>query len=114
MFGDLGKEKLRAYLKAMYLHPLDSIKSVDASAGVVFTPVNGIIDLTLGVGATVNVQGLDKPFQGINAELGAILNLWRFPVTFMLHEANLFGERHLYVDFGVGFHLGEFNRFSYK
>ena len=114
MFSDLGKEKLRAYLKAMYLHPSDSIKSVDASAGVVFTPVNGIIDFTLGVGATVNVQGMDKPFQGLNAELGAILNIWRFPVTFMLHEANLFGERHLYVDFGVGFHLGEFNRFSYK
>lgn len=114
MFGDLGKEKMRAYIKAMYLHPSDLVKSVDASAGVVFTPVNGIIDMTLGVGAAVNVQGLDNRFQGIAAELGAILNIWRFPVTFMLHESDLFGERHLYVDFGIGFHLGEFNRFSYK
>ncbi|MBR4391235.1 MAG: BACON domain-containing protein [Bacteroidales bacterium] len=114
MFGDLGKEKLRAYIKAMYLNPSESVRSIDASAGVVFTPVNSIIDMTLGVGATVNVQGLPQPFQGINAELGAILNFWRFPVTFMLHEADLFGQRHLYVDFGIGFHLGEFNRFSYK
>ena len=114
MFSDLGKEKLRAYLKGMYLRPTDSIKMVDASAGVVFTPVNGIIDLTLGVGAAFNLQGVDKPFQGLGAELGAILNIWRFPVTIMLHESDLFGERHLYVDFGVGFHLGEFNRFSYK
>lgn len=114
MFSDLGKEKLRGYLKAMYLHPTDLVKSIDASAGVVFTPVNGIIDMTLGVGAAFNIKGLDKSFQGFAAEMGAILNIWRFPVTVMLHEADLFGERHLYVDFGVGFHLGEFNRFSYK
>lgn len=114
MFADLGKAKSRAYIKALYLQPTDSIKSVDANIGVVFTPVNGIIDLCLGVGAAVNVKGLDKKFQGVSVELGTIINLWRFPITVMLHESDLIGDRHLFVDFGFGFHFGEFNRCSYK
>lgn len=118
MFGDLGKEKLRAYLKAMYIQPdrgsSDAIRNIDASVGFLFTPVNGVIDVCLGAGAEVNIQGLGNRFQGVGAEAGVILNFWRFPVTVMLHESDLLHDRRLYVDFGVGFHLGEFKRFSYK
>ena len=46
----------------------------------------------------------------MGVELGAILNVWRFPITVMLHESDLLGDRHLYVDFGIGFHLGEFKK----
>ncbi len=114
MFSDLGHEKMRVYLKALYLHPSEEVKSVDGAVGVVFTPIAGSVDRTWGVSAEVNVKGLEKRFQGIGAEVGAILNLWRIPITFMLHDSNVFGERHLMVDFGVGFHFGDFKRSSYK
>ena len=114
MFGDLGKKTTRAYIKAMYLQPTDSIKNVDANVGLVFSPVNGIIDMCMGVGVEVNVQRMEKRFQGIGAEVGFILNVWRFPITVMLHESNLFVEPRLFLDFGIGFHFGEFNRCSYK
>ena len=114
MFSDIGSEKTRVYIKALYLNPTPTVKGFDASAGVVFTPAGGLVDVTMGVGAGVNVMGLDRIFQGIDMEMGAILNLWRIPVTFMLHESDLFGNRHLYVDFGVGFHFGDFKHSSYK
>lgn len=115
MFGDLGKDKLRAYIKAMYLpSTFDSdsldVKNVEGSLGILLTPVNGLIDMTLGVSAVANVSGLDEHFQGIGAEVGAILNVWRFPITVMLHESDLLGDRHMYVDFGIGFHFGEFKK----
>lgn len=120
MFGDLGKEKARAYLKALYIQPDASlrdevVRNIDASGGVLFTPVNGLIDMCIGAGAEVNLMGLDEKFLGVGAEVGVILNLWRFPLTVMFHEADLFHEsRQPYIDFGVGFHFGEFNRSSYK
>lgn len=119
MFGDLGKEKARAYLKALYIQSEpttreEAVRNVDASGGVLFTPVNGLIDVCIGVGAEVNLQGLDRKFLGVGAEAGVILNLWRFPLTVMLHESDLLHERHPYVDFGIGFHFGEFKRSSYK
>lgn len=114
MFADLGAEKTRVYLKGLYLQPSDTVHNVDASFGLMFTPLGGLIDMTVGVGLEVNAKGLERSFQGLGVELGAILNLWRFPVTFMLHESDLFGHRHLVVDFGVGFHFGEFKRNSYK
>ncbi len=119
MFGDLGKEKARAYIKSMYLyedpsHAVDTLRSVEASAGILFTPVNGLIDVCLGVGAEVNIQGLEKRFQGIGVEAGVIMNFWRFPITVMLHESDLLETKRLYVDLGIGFHLGEFKRCSYK
>ena len=89
---------------------INKIRNIEGGAGVVFTPVNGLIDMCLGVSGTFNIKGLDKPFQGIGVELGTILNLWRFPITVFMHEADLFGERHLCVDFGIGFHLGEFEK----
>lgn len=115
MIGDLGKEKLRAYLKAMYLPDTQAsdsldIKNIEGGAGILITPVNGLIDVTLGVSATANLSGLEERFQGMGVELGAILNVWRFPITVMLHESDLLGDRHLYVDFGIGFHLGEFKK----
>jgi hypothetical protein len=115
MIGDLGKEKLRAYLKVLYLpvsHSSDSlkIKNIEGCAGILLTPVNGLIDVALGVSADANISGLNERFQGMGIELGAILNVWRFPITVMLHESDLFGDRHLYVDFGIGFHLGEFKK----
>lgn len=120
MFGDLGKEKARAYLKAMYLQPENAMRSdslvrnLDASAGILFTPVNGLIDVCIGVGAEINLTGLDQKFQGLGAEAGVIVNLWRIPLTVMFHESDLLNDYHPYVDFGVGFHLGEFKRSSYK
>jgi len=118
MFGDLGKEKARAYIKAIYLQSpkTDTIttRDIDFSAGMVFTPVNGLLDLCVGVGADFNLMGKESRFQGIGAEFGVILNVWRFPITFILHEADLFGDRHMCVDFGVGFHFGDFKRNSYK
>jgi hypothetical protein len=114
MFSDLGKGRSRAYIKALYLRPDDAIKGMDASVGLVFTPVNGIIDMTVGVGAAVNFVGTEEKFQGVGLEMGTILNIWRIPITIMLHEWDLTGNRQLFVDFGIGFHLGEFTRSSYK
>lgn len=114
MFSDLGKGRSRAYIKALYLRPDDAIKGMDASVGLVFTPVNGIIDMTVGVGAAVNFVGTEEKFQGVGLEMGTILNIWRIPITVMLHEWDLTGNRQLFVDFGFGFHLGEFSRSSYK
>lgn len=116
MVSDIGKDKVRVYFKALYLsgaHSSDSslmVRNVEAGLGIVFTPVNSIIDMCLGASGAANITGLDKRFQGIGVELGTILNIWRFPISVFLHESDLFGERHLCVDFGVGFHLGEFEK----
>ena len=116
MIGDLGRKKLRSYIKAMYLLPPtgnDSlvIRTFEGSAGILLTPVNGLIDIALGASVLVNKDGLGKTIQGVGAELGAILNVWRFPITVMLHESDISsGNRHLSVDFGIGFHLGEFKK----
>ena len=115
MVGDLGKERVRVYLKAMYLPSMQTFDSlnnrrIEGSAGIVFTPVNGLIDMTLGASAVADISGVNDWYRGAGVELGAILNVWRFPVTIMLHESDLLGSRHLYVDFGVGFHLGEFEK----
>ena len=108
-------------MKALYLTPermdsiantLDKVKSLEGSVGVVFTPVNGLFDMCLGVSGTFNVSGLDKTFRVVGIELGTILNLWRFPFSVFLLEVRLFepGKRYLCVDFGIGFHLGEFEK----
>ena len=127
MVGDLGNRKVRAYIKALYLLPEPSmelpseqpaeraadslkIRNIEASVGILFTPVNGLIDLCIGASAAMNITGLEKRFQGIGVEVGTILNIWRFPITVFLHEADILGERHLCVDFGFGFHLGEFGK----
>ena len=81
--------------------------------GVIFTPVNGIIDFCLGPGVGVNLKE-SKVQVTMEAEAGVILNIWRFPLTIMLHESDILNDRHLYVDLGIGFHLGEFTRSSYK
>ena len=118
MFGDLGKEIARGYIKAMFTRPgdqsIDSIRNIDASAGILFTPVNGLIDVCIGAGPDINLKGMDQRFQGVGAEVGVILNIWRFPIMVMFHEANLFKQPRPYIDFGIGFHFGEFGRFSYK
>lgn len=122
MVGDVGKDMVRTYFKAMYLsmdpssdsammvRNDETVKNVEAGLGIVFTPVNGIIDMCLGASGAVNIAGLEKRFQGIGVEVGAILNVWRFPITVFLHESDVFGERHLCVDFGIGIHLGEFGK----
>ena len=127
MVGDLGNRKVRGYIKALYLLPepsmdlpieqmeeraADSVKirNIEGSVGIVFTPVNGLIDLCVGVSAAANITGLERRFQGLGVEVGTILNIWRFPITVFLHESDILGERHLCVDFGFGFHLGEFGK----
>ena len=115
MVGDMGKDKVRAYLKALYLPTANSsdslaIRNVEGGLGLIFTPANGLIDMCIGMSGTVNIKGLKDRFQGVGLELGTILNIWRFPLTVFLHESDLFGERHLCIDFGIGFHLGEFGK----
>ena len=115
MIGDMGKNKVRVYVKALYLPTVNSsdslaIRNVEGGLGIVFTPVNGLIDMCIGASGAVNITGLKDRFQGVGIEVGTILNVWRFPLTVFLHESDLFGERHLCVDFGIGFHLGEFER----
>lgn len=114
MFSDLGGEKVRAYLKAMYLTPADTVKNLNGMVGMVFTPVNGIIDLCAGVGADFCLDKAIRTYPNVEAEIGVILNIWRFPLTVMFHEADILNERRLFVDFGVGFHLGKFNSSTYK
>ena len=111
MVGDIGSGLARAYVKAMYISS-DSLemKCLEGGAGIVFTPMSGIIDLCLGVSARANIVEKEEPFQGVGAELGAIINVWRFPITVMMHESDLFGDRRLFVDFGIGFHLGSFSK----
>lgn len=118
MVGDLGHGRVRYYLKALYLSSLqdtDTVRCVEGGLGIIFTP-GGIIDMCAGVSAKGKITRGDDRFQGMGVEVGTILNIWRFPITVMLHEVDLFGDRHLCVDFGVGFHLGEFGKYkcSYK
>ena len=115
MVSDIGRERVRGYVKVLYLSPTQAsdsiaVRNLEGGGGVVFTPVSSLIDLCLGASATANISGLEKRFQGVGLELGCILNLWRFPLTVFMHEADLFGEPHLCVDFGIGFHLGEFGK----
>lgn len=119
MVGNLGQDRTRGYLKAMYLQPVqDSIsgKYLEAGFGVMFTPA-GIIDLCAGASVTADLLEQNNVwYHGVSAELGAVVNVWRFPITVFLHESDLFGDRHLCVDFGIGFHLGKFgfSKSTYK
>lgn len=114
MVGDIGSGKTRAYVKGMYLQPQTSdslsVKNLEAGLGVLFTPVNGLIDLCVGASAAFNLSGLEERFQGVGLEVGTVVNVWRIPLTVFLHEVDLFGERYLCVDFGIGFHIGKFGK----
>ncbi len=114
MIGDIGSEKARLYLKGMYLQPETadslSVKNLEAGLGILFTPVNGLIDLCIGASGAFNLSGMEKRFQGVGVEVGTVVNVWRIPLTVFVHEADLFGERHLCIDFGVGFHIGKFGK----
>lgn len=114
MIGDIGKGKIRSYFKGMYAQPYEAVRNVDASLGLIFTPVNGLIDFCIGAGGGLAFVDSQIENYSVDAEAGFIVNLWRIPLTVMLHESNVIGEPKLYVDFGVGFHLGEFSRSSYK
>ena len=112
----------RAYIKAMYFDPKYSVKSqeignIEAGFGLMFCPVNGLIDFCLGTGLNVNPNNLTSIDQTMwGAEAGFVINVWRFPITVMLHELDLihYSGRRLYADFGIGFHFGEFKKSSYK
>lgn len=114
MFGDLGSERFRAYLKGLYLTPNDSIKNGDFTIGFIVTPLDGLIDLCVGTGMEVNFKGSTTKTPKWGVEAGVILNLWRIPLTVMLHETDLLNDHRLVVDLGIGFHLGDFKRSSYK
>ena len=86
MVGDMGKDKVRAYLKALYLPTANSsdslaVRNVEGGLGLIFTPANGLIDMCVGVSGTVNIKGLKDRFQGVGIEVGTILNILRFPLT---------------------------------
>lgn len=114
MIGDIGKGRLRTYFKGMYAQPDELVRNADASFGFIFTPVNGLIDFCFGAGGGLSFVNSRIAGYSFNAEAGFIVNLWRIPLTVMLHESDILGDPKLYVDFGIGFHLGEFNRSSYK
>ena len=118
MFGDIGKGLTRAYIKALYFEPLASslVGNVEMDLGLMFCPVNGIIDFCLGAGANVNPNSLSNLDETkFEAEAGVVLNVWRFPITVMFHRSDLFGAGgRLYADLGIGFHFGEFRKSSYK
>ena len=114
MFGDLGNEKIRTYIKAMYLTPADTLQNLSGSFGLIVTPVNGIIDVCAGVGADFCLDNAIRKYPNVEAEVGFIVNVWRIPLTVMFHEADLLNDRRLFVDFGVGFHFGRFKKSTYK
>ena len=66
------------------------------------------------MGADFCLDKAIRTYPNVEAEIGVILNIWRFPLTVMFHEADILNERRLFVDFGVGFHLGKFNSSTYK
>ena len=119
MVGDIGRGLVRPYVKFLFISNKDESGNAESESknkldlegggGVIFTPMSGIIDLCAGVSLNLNVDS-GPSYQGFGAELGAIVNVWRFPITIMVHESDLFGEPHLYVDFGIGFHLGRFSK----
>ena len=111
MIGDIGSDLVRGYVKTMYCSS-DSLemKCLEGGAGILLTPLSGIIDLCVGASARVNIVEEESPFQGVGVEMGAIINIWRFPITVIMHESDLFGDRHLFADFGIGFHLGSFSK----
>lgn len=113
MIGDIGNGLTRPYVKVMFmssdsLETVRRVKEFEGGAGLVFTPMSGIIDLCAGASVRINVEGKADPYQGVGAELGAIINVWRFPFTVFIHKSDVFGEPRLFVDFGIGFHLGGF------
>lgn len=111
MFGDMGKTALRGYIKALYIDQgNETVKQASLTSGFVFTPFPGFIDVCTGWGFGINCP--DKvDFKGFEAEAGFIVNLWRFPVTIMFHEYMLEQDaRYTSVEFGVGFHFGEFGK----
>ena len=118
MFGDLGKGLTRAYIKALYFEPWNSsmVGNIELDLGLMFCPVNGLIDFCLGAGPNVDPNALTNISETtFGAEAGFVLNVWRFPITIMFHESDVLGSnRHLYTDFGIGFHFGEFKKCSYK
>ena len=114
MVGDIGRGYVRPYIKAVYISPdsieLKTARDIEEGAGLVFTPFSGIIDLCAGASVRFNIEGKTEMYQGIGAELGAIVNVWRFPITVIMHQTDVFGEPRLCVDFGIGIHLGKFSK----
>lgn len=84
------------------------LKRFSASGGIVFTPVPSIIDVMIGGGPNI-INTKDK--NGFEAELGFVLNFWRFPFTVVFRKVGIASENTLtVVDLGVGFHFGDFKR----
>ena len=108
MFNDIGNSRVRGYLKAMYMQQTADLKRFSASGGIVFTPVPSIIDVMIGGGPNI-INTKDK--NGFEAELGFVLNFWRFPFTVVFRKVGIASENTLtVVDLGVGFHFGDFKR----
>lgn len=111
MFSDIGKTALRGYLKTLYIdHGSDIDKQSSLTGGFVFTPFPGFIDICTGVGlGWYYTSGIE--WKGAELEAGFIINLWRFPLTIMFHEYEIEkSSQHAVVEFGIGFHFGEFGK----
>ena len=112
MFGDIGKSALRGYLKTLYIIQMEDEIPYQSSltGGLIFTPIPGFIDLCTGLGAGwYYSEGVE--WKGLELEAGFIVNIWRFPITVIFHEFELEKScQHVSVEFGIGFHFGEFNK----
>ena len=123
MFNDVGKHKVRWYIKAMSdFNKVDDpdpdpaeteIKQVDEispllTTGITFNMMPGFMDVMVGAGYQGSVVKGTFDDKGIQAEVGVVMNFWRFPLTVMMRCSELDKDtRYLTVDFGVGFSFGE-------
>lgn len=112
MFNSLGMGNLRWYFKTM--GEFNTVEQEDEfapllTAGFVFNLMPGYINFMVGAGyqaAMVSKQVLDK---GVQAEIGFVINVWRFPLTIMMRYAEFNKDsRNLTVDLGVGFSFGNY------
>ena len=123
MFSDVGRRNLRWYFKTItefgnywYQDENDTtVAPVKRSAidpglslGFVFNLVPGYIDVMTGAGYQASIKAGQFEGKGVQAEVGFVMNLWRFPLTVMMRCCELEKDtRYLTVDFGFGFSFGD-------
>lgn len=122
MFNDIGKDGARWYFKTMfefgdylYVDTQDpaatAVKKSEIdpglSLGLVYNIIPSYIDIMTGVGYQASIKSGDIDGKGVQAEMGFVINVRRFPLTVMMRCCELEKDtRYLTVDFGVGFSFG--------
>ena len=122
MFSDVGRGNLRWYFKSItefgdywYQNEEDPAAepvkrtAIDPalSLGFVFNLMPGYIDFMVGGGYQMTLKETFAA-KGAQAEVGFVMNMWRFPLTVMMRCCELEKDtRYLTVDFGLGFSFGD-------